>query len=84
MPGSLRFRYIPVGKSSTHVDIINQQLVDAMIADGFAMVSSTTLRGHTVLRLCTINPRTRESDLRETLQRLEDYGNKLSSSYDRL
>lgn len=82
--GIITFRYIPVGKSSTHVDIINQQLVEAMIADGFAMVSSTTLRGHTVLRLCTINPRTRESDLRETLQRLEDYGNKLSSSYDRL
>jgi glutamate/tyrosine decarboxylase-like PLP-dependent enzyme len=37
---------------------------------GFAAVSTTTLSGRAVLRLCTINPRTTESDLRETLARL--------------
>jgi hypothetical protein len=35
-------------------------------------VTSTTLRGRSVLRLCTINPRTTESDIEETIERLAD------------
>ncbi len=42
----------------------------ALAADGFAAVSSTTLAGRSVLRLCTINPRTTEDDISETLGRL--------------
>jgi glutamate/tyrosine decarboxylase-like PLP-dependent enzyme len=38
--------------------------------DGFAAVSTTTLRGRTVLRLCTINPRTSAADIEATLERL--------------
>lgn len=44
----------------------------AITEDGFAAVSTTTLRGRAVLRLCTINPRTTEADLEETLRRLAD------------
>jgi glutamate/tyrosine decarboxylase-like PLP-dependent enzyme len=44
----------------------------AITEDGFAAVSTTTLRGRAVLRLCTINPRTTEADLDETLSRLGD------------
>ena len=77
--GIVTFRYIPTKGSPVPINTINQLLVDAMIADGFAMISSTTLRGYTVLRLCTINPRTSETDIRETIQRLEHFGDKLSS-----
>ncbi len=42
----------------------------AITDDGYAAVSTTTLRGRTVLRLCTINPRTTEADLEETVVRL--------------
>lgn len=42
----------------------------ALTADGYAAVSSTTLRGRSVLRLCTINPLTTEAEIAETLQRL--------------
>jgi aromatic-L-amino-acid/L-tryptophan decarboxylase len=44
--------------------------VAALSADGFAAVSSTSLRGTPALRLCTINPRTTEADITETLARL--------------
>ncbi|HWE10389.1 MAG TPA: aminotransferase class I/II-fold pyridoxal phosphate-dependent enzyme [Solirubrobacteraceae bacterium] len=44
--------------------------VAALTADGFATLTSTTLRGHPVLRLCTINPRTTDADISETLARL--------------
>ena len=43
------------------------------MADGFAMLTSTILRGRTVLRLCTINPRTTADDIRETIARLERF-----------
>ena len=44
--------------------------VAALTDDGFAAVTSTTLRGRSALRLCTINPRTTEADIAETLARL--------------
>jgi glutamate/tyrosine decarboxylase-like PLP-dependent enzyme len=37
---------------------------------GYACVTTTTLGGRSVLRLCTINPLTTEADLRGTLHRL--------------
>lgn len=42
----------------------------ALSASGFAAVTSTSLAGRSVLRLCTINPRTTERDIAETLERL--------------
>jgi aromatic-L-amino-acid decarboxylase len=44
--------------------------VAALAQDGFAAVTSTTLRDRSALRLCTINPRTTEADIAETLARL--------------
>lgn len=44
--------------------------VAAMAAQGHAAVTSTSLRGGSALRLCTINPRTTEADIVETLRRL--------------
>jgi aromatic-L-amino-acid decarboxylase len=49
----------------------NQQLVEAMLEDGYALLTSTVLRGRTVLRLCTINPRTTEEEIGETVSRME-------------
>jgi aromatic-L-amino-acid decarboxylase len=42
----------------------------AMSQSGYAAVTSTDLRGRPALRLCTINPRTTEDDIAETLRRL--------------
>jgi hypothetical protein len=47
--------------------------VDLMLRDGFAFLTSTTLKGKTVLRLCTINPRTTEEDIIKTIDRLEKF-----------
>src|SRR5207245_1641403 len=72
--GIVSFRYVTADRSLTEEDAINSQIVNAMIEDGFAYVLSTVLKGRTVLRLCTINPRTSEADIRETLQRLKGFG----------
>ncbi len=49
---------------------------DAMLRDGFALATSTVLNGRTVLRLCTINPRTTDADVEQTL----DWIDKLADS----
>jgi aromatic-L-amino-acid decarboxylase len=71
--GIVTFRYTRPGLTDEQLDALNLGLIDAMIADGYAMLSSTVLRGRTALRLCTINPRTTNEELRETLRRLEKF-----------
>ena len=46
----------------------------ALTADGYAAVTTTVLQGRSVLRLCTINPRTTEADIARTLDRLAALG----------
>ncbi len=52
-------------------DEFHGRLVDAMLVDGFALCTSTTLRGRTVLRMCTINPRTTEDDIIQTIEKID-------------
>lgn len=47
------------------------KVVDRMLADGYAFLTSTVLHGQTALRLCTINPRTTDEEIRETVSRLD-------------
>ena len=58
-------------------DELQTQLVDEMMKDGYALLTSTTLRGAVSLRLCTINPRTTEEDIIETVNRLDRFARKL-------
>lgn len=46
------------------------EVVDGMLAAGYAFLTSTRLKGVECLRLCTINPRTTKEDLRETIRRV--------------
>jgi aromatic-L-amino-acid decarboxylase len=57
-------------------DKLQTQLVDAMLRDGYASLTSTTLRGVASLRLCTINPRTTEADIIETVNRLDRFAHR--------
>jgi aromatic-L-amino-acid/L-tryptophan decarboxylase len=54
-------------------DALQTKLVEQMLADGFAFLTSTTLKGKTALRLCTINPRTTEEEIVQTIDRLEKF-----------
>ena len=54
-----------------HGDDETDALVRAAVADGFAAPSTTILDGRAVVRLCTINPRTTEADVAQTIDRLE-------------
>ena len=68
----LNFRYAPKGCTPKQIDAWNHAIARQITESGFAMVYTTQLRGQTVLRLCTINPRTTEEDIRQTLERLAE------------
>lgn len=53
-------------------DAAHARAAAAITESGFAAVSSTVLRGRTVLRLCVINPRTTTADIDETVRRLSE------------
>ncbi|WP_108651424.1 pyridoxal phosphate-dependent decarboxylase family protein [Dongshaea marina] len=76
--GVVTFRARPEGYSEKELDAHNQALVEAILEDGYAMIVSTKLRGKTVLRLCTINPRTSVDDLLQTIERLEQLSQQLA------
>lgn len=75
--GVVTFRCAPAGLSDADADALNESLVDPLIRTGTGMVNSTKLRGRTVLRLCPINPRTRDTDVRRTLTALDELSRKL-------
>ena len=71
------FRYAARELSPARLDRVNQDLVAASVRGGFAFVSSTVLKGRTALRMCTINPRTTDEDVRATIRQLESYARNL-------
>ncbi len=73
--GVITFRHVP--NHIDNIDDFTRRLVEHMIADGFALVMSTVLKGKTVLRFCTINPRTREDDISGTIDKLTFFAEKL-------
>jgi len=75
--GIITFRYFSKRRSVREVNECNQRIADEMLADGFAFLTATTLRGQRVLRMCTINPRTTGDDVHATIERLERIGNEL-------
>jgi glutamate/tyrosine decarboxylase-like PLP-dependent enzyme len=68
------FRFVGRVEGEATLNEINEAIAQRCLADGFAFVVTTKLRGRAVLRFCTINPRTTETDIRETLRRLDRFG----------
>ena len=65
--GVVAFRFVDPGRAGSELDQLNLELIQALMTDGYAFLSSTRLGGRTVLRFCTINPRTTEEDIDQTL-----------------
>lgn len=72
--GVVSFRYVLPGRTDEELDALQTGIVDGLRAEGFALVTSTRLLGRTALRLCTINPRTTDEDLRATIERMARLG----------
>ena len=69
--GTVAFGWAPEGVSQGEADAVTHGLAEASLADGFAFLSSTVLRGRPALRICALNPRTTEADVVGTIERME-------------
>lgn len=76
--GVVTFRYVGQGKGAGNLDALNRAIVGAMIEDGFALATSTQVRGATVLRFCTVNPRTSEGDMAAVIEHIAILGARIA------
>ncbi len=78
--GVLCFRYRPAGDSwsDEHLARLNEALQARVIESGTAMISSTRLKGVYSLRLCIMSHQTTWDDVRETIERISEFGRELS------
>jgi glutamate/tyrosine decarboxylase-like PLP-dependent enzyme len=74
------FRYAAddSGADDSGADALHARIVEETMTEGFALVTSTVVGGRPVLRLCTINPRTTDEDIEETVRRLTETARRLS------
>ena len=64
----------PMGtRSVAESNRIVERAVERLTADGYAMVTSTQVRGRTVLRFCLIHPSASMDEVRETAEMLALY-----------
>ena len=57
------YRFVPAGRDDAAVDALNASIMEDVNADGRIFISSTKLRGRTVLRLAIGNERTTRDDV---------------------
>jgi aromatic-L-amino-acid/L-tryptophan decarboxylase len=69
--GVVTFRYQPANMTETEADRRNRTAARALTDSGYAAVLTTRLRARTVIRMCTLNPRTTDADIAETIARLD-------------
>ncbi len=72
--GIITFRYVVEGLDESALSELNQRIVQSIVDDGFAFILTTSLREQTVLRICAINPRTTDEDIRQTIEKLAQFG----------
>jgi aromatic-L-amino-acid decarboxylase len=70
--GVVTFRYAPDGMDARIADDLNRRIALALTDNGYAAILTTRLAGRVVIRMCTLNPRTTDDDIRETISRLDE------------
>ncbi len=68
------FRFRPPDCDDHDLDQLTRSVFDGIVDDGHAMLTTTVVKGQTVLRMCTINPRTTDDDLRSTIDMIARVG----------
>jgi len=60
----VNFRYLVTGAAAERVDTINRQIVNRLVGSGSFFLAPTILKGRASLRVCIVNFRTSEEDLK--------------------
>ena len=76
----VNFRYRATGATPDRVDAINRQIVNRLVGSGSFFLAPTILKGRASLRVCIVNFRTSEDDLRALLDETCRAGAELAGS----
>lgn len=71
------FRYLKDGLDEGELDVLNEKLGAALIADGRVYVGTTVYEGHRALRPAIVNWRTRETDIDLLVDVILEVGDRL-------
>jgi glutamate/tyrosine decarboxylase-like PLP-dependent enzyme len=74
------FRYSSPRMAPQQIDALHGRVVEAMLDDGYALATSTVLNGRPALRFCTINPRTTDAEMIETVRLMTEIAEALERS----
>ncbi len=72
--GVVTFRFRPIDSQVPDLNQLTRLVFDGIVADGHALLTTTVINGQTVLRLCTINPRTSDADISSTIDMIARIG----------
>ena len=72
--GVVTFRFRPPIAHDHDMNQLTGSVFDGIVADGHALLTTTVINGQTVLRLCTINPRTSDADISSTIEMIARIG----------
>jgi glutamate/tyrosine decarboxylase-like PLP-dependent enzyme len=78
-----RFRPPDARLSPEELETLNLEIQEEIVSSGFAMMSSTRLRGELSLRLSILNYRSTWQDVRETLEAVQTIGRRLVEGGER-
>ncbi|KAF5856371.1 hypothetical protein ETB97_007473 [Aspergillus alliaceus] len=67
----LNFRFAPDGVSEVDLNSINSRVSKLLISENVAYILTTCIGGVVGLRMCTINPRTTDDDIRRVARALD-------------
>ena len=70
----VNFRYVGDGLSPDQLDAANRRIVNALVGNGSFFLAPTILKGRASLRVCIVNFRTTEDDLRFLLDEVARLG----------
>lgn len=71
------FRFIPTAATQSKIDRINRDIPEMLQRRGNVFITGTTLRQCSVLRVCLLNPRVTEADLKLLIDEIRAVGSHL-------
>ncbi|MBI4521632.1 MAG: aminotransferase class I/II-fold pyridoxal phosphate-dependent enzyme [Gemmatimonadetes bacterium] len=74
-----RYRDPVMALAEEELERLNERIQDEIVSSGYAMLSSTRLRGRYALRLCILNYHSTWDDVRGVLERVEETGRRLDA-----
>jgi len=81
--GVVNFRYRVPGQGLEASNALTRAIYDANRERGFSMLTTTIIRGMQTLRICAINPRVEDAQLRRSVEILAEIGGALCGSAGR-